>query len=80
MDALYYILELTAPVCTAITHLSVQFVQSLAAAIGYNWEWTGAVCTTVPHLYVQSVLPLDHLSVPSVLPRRDRLDQFNSKS
>ena len=72
------ILELPAAVCTAIPHLSVQFVQSLAAAIEYNWEWSAAVCTAVPHLYIQFVLPLDHLSVPSVLPQRDHLDQFKT--
>ena len=67
-----------AAVCTAIPHLSVQFVQSLADAIEYNWEWAAAVCTAVPHLSVQFVLSLDHFLVPSVLPRRDRFDQFNT--
>ena len=37
VDALKYILEWAAVVCSAIPHLSVQFVQSLAAAIEYNW-------------------------------------------
>ena len=77
-DALKYILEWAAAVCTAIPHLSVQFVQSVADAIDYNLEWTAAVCTAVPHLSVQFVLSLDHFSVPSVLPRRDRFDKFNT--
>ena len=47
-------------------------------AIKYNLEWAAAVCTAVPHLSVQFVLSLDHFSVPSVLPRRDRFDQFNT--
>ena len=75
------ILELAAAVCTAIPHFSVQFVQSLAAAIEYNWEWAAAVCTAVPHLsvqFVQFVLSLDNFSVPSVLAWRDRFDQFNT--
>ena len=37
--ALKYILEWAAAVCTAIPHVSVQFVQSLADTIEYNWEW-----------------------------------------
>ena len=65
-DALKYILEWAAAVCTAIPHLSVQFVKPLADAIEYNWEWAEAVCTAVPHLTVQFVLSLDHFSVPSV--------------
>ena len=77
-DALKYILEWAAAVCTAIPHLSVQFVQSLADAIEYNWEWAAAVCTAVPHLSVQFVLSLDHFSVPSVLPRRDRFGHLNT--
>ena len=40
VDALKYILELEAAVCTAIPHLSVQFVESLADAIEYNWEYS----------------------------------------
>ena len=44
----------------------------------YKHEWASAVCTAIPHLSVQFVLSLDHLSVPSVLPRRDRFDQFNT--
>ena len=59
-------------------HLTVQFVQSLADTIEYYWEWAAAVCTAVPHLSVQFVLSLDHFSVPSVLPWRDRFDQFNT--
>ena len=69
VDALTYILEWAAVVCTAIPHLSVQFVQFLADAIEYNWEWAAAV---------QFVLSFDKFLVPSVLPRRDRFDQFNS--
>ena len=57
-DALKYILEWAAAVCTA--HLSVQLVQSLADAIEYNWEWTAAVCTAVHSPYlVWSRLPTD---------------------
>ena len=41
--------EWASAVCTAIPHLSVQFVQSVADAIEYNWEWAAAVCTAVPH-------------------------------
>ena len=67
-DALKYILE------WAAANLSVQFVQSLADAIEHNWERAAAVCTTVPHLSVHFVRSLDHFSVPSVLPRRDRFD------
>ena len=77
-DALKYIQEWAAAVCTAIPHLSVQFVQSVADAIKYILEWAAAVCTAVPHLSVQFVLCLDHFSVPSVLPRRDRFDHFNT--
>ena len=54
-DALKYILEWAAAVCTAIPHLSVQFVQSLADAIAYSWEWAAGVCTAVPNLSVQFV-------------------------
>ena len=35
-DALKYILEWAAVVCTATPHLSIQFVQSLADAIEYT--------------------------------------------
>ena len=72
------ILEWAVAVSTAIPHLYAQFVQSVADAIEYNLEWTAAVCTAVPHLFVQFVLSLDHFLVPSVLPRRDRFDQFNT--
>ena len=69
----------TVYVCSsAIPHLSVQFLRSLADAIKYILEWAAAVCTAVPHLSVQFVLCLDHFSVPSVLPRRDRFDHFNT--
>ena len=61
VDALRYILEKASAVCTAIPHLSVQFVQSLADAIEYNWKWAAAVCTAIPHLSVQFVLSLYHI-------------------
>ena len=76
--ALKYILEWAAAVCTAIPHLYVQFAQFLADAIEYIWEWAASVCTGVPHLSAQFVLSLDPFSVPSVLPPRDRFDQFNT--
>ena len=72
------ILEWASAVSTAIPHLYVQFVESVADAIEYNLEWAAAVCAAVPHLSVQFVLSLDHFLVPSVLPRRDRFDQFNT--
>ena len=77
-DALKYILKWAAAVCTDVPQLSLEFVQSLADTSAYNWEWAVAVCTAVPHLSVQFVLSLDHFSEPSVLPWRDRFDQFNT--
>ena len=50
----------------------------LADALKYILEWAAVVCTAIPHLSVQFVLSLDHFLVPSVLPRRDRFDQFNT--
>ena len=75
MDALNYILDWAAVVCTTIPHLPVHFVQSLADAIEYNWEWAAAVCTAVPHLSEKFVLSLDNFSVSSVWPWGD---QFNT--
>ena len=64
------VLTIIQPV-TAIKH-------DLANTLKYILEWAAAVCAAVPHLAVQFVLSLDHFSVPSVLPRRDRFDQFNT--
>ena len=77
-DALQYTLEWAAAVCTEVPHLSLEFVQFLADTSAYNWEWSVTVCTADPHLSVQFVLSLDKFSVPSVLPWRDRFDQFNT--
>ena len=76
VDALKYILEWAAAVCTTVPHFSIQFVQSFADAIEYYWEWAAAVCNAAPHLSVQFVQSLDHFSVLSMMPKRDCFDQL----